>query len=103
MVAHGGLLAVADDGGVEHRRAVGYPGIHGLGRDILQAQVLIGIAPGVYEGVEAHRRLDAAVLSQGQALGIEVDILIRDAPLLEPALGFLAVVALFGTKNLNIH
>ena len=57
VVAHGGLLAIADDGGDEHRRAVGYPGIHRLGRHILQAQVLVGIAPGVYEGVEATAAL----------------------------------------------
>ena len=65
-VAHGSLLAVANDGCVEYRRTVRNTLVYGLRRHILQTQVLVLVALGIDQSLKPHRRFHAAVFPQRQ-------------------------------------
>ena len=74
-----------------------------LGQKIVNPQLpVVGAVP-VHQGVIAHGGPDAAVLPGGQALAVQVDVLVFDAALLEPPLGLFRVKGLGGAEDLNIH
>ena len=105
LVAHGGLLAVAHDG-LHENMLVFQQFFHArIGRDVLeQRQQVLILGLGVNERLDAAGALGyARELALAHALFLEVDELIINAALLEPALGLLRVEALLGAKNLNVH
>ena len=105
LVTHGGLLAVAHDG-LHENVLVFQELLHArVGRDVLeQRQQVLVLGFGVDERLDATGALGhARELALAHALFLEVDELVLDAALLEPALGLLRVEALLGAKNLNVH
>ena len=101
-VAHGGLPAVADNGGFQQ------PGV------VQQLFHLVGVVGqigqqggigvlGVDEGLQPHGVQHAFQLPWADAVLPQVDGLEPDTPFLEPALRLFGVKTLAFSKNLNVH
>ena len=101
-VAHGGLLAVADD---RHPEKLVFQQLllGGLGQQVVDAQFPIVDTVPVHQRIVAYGGPDAAVLSGGEALVSQIDVLVLDAALLEPALGLFGVEGLPQPEDLNVH
>lgn len=101
-VAHGGLPAVADDGGAEEP---------GVGEQLLHPVLVVGQVAEqggvrvfwVDECLQPHRLAHALQLPGADAHLQKVDGLELDAPLLEVPLRFFGVKALALAENLDVH
>ena len=102
-VPDGDELAVAYDGGVEKLGIVKEFLLGGIGCDVRHIEILVGTAFGVNELLEAQLLAHAAVLSGRETLLGQIDVLVLDAPFLEPTLGFFAVKTFGRTENLDVH
>ncbi len=102
VVAHGGLPAVADDGGAEQG---------GVLQKLFQLILLIGQivqqrcvrVPGVDESLQTHCGLDTGQLTPTHAVFFQVNCLKLNAPLFEPTLCLFGIEAFGLAKNLNVH
>ena len=103
LIAHRGLLPVADDGGAEELRVLQELLLPGGGGDVGHVELLISPALAVHQVLKGNAAADGLVLPGGEALALQVDVLVLDAPLLEPALRLFGVEGLAGAENLNVH
>ena len=93
MVAYSDLTSIAYNGRVEQLRVFKQLLFRRVPGDIGHVEILIGPALGIDQIFEGQFCPHAAVLAGGEPFFEQVDVLILDAPFLEPALRLLGVKA----------